>query len=196
MSRIYSTNGADKGAQGAALPKYRQHGAGQGAKAEPAATEASRRKNVCANAHCAATDGALAVGRSQARARPALGPRDSMVNITANKCASSKLPRPSSRSWRTCPSQSRTMARAQQSRDCEGAKCLQLPCTVRACCASDLHGMHVQNDSVKKLILPLKSALSAFSYGADARPYLLFVCGLICPVIYATARLSVSASGP
>ena len=30
-----------------------------------------------------------------------------------------------------------------------------------------------------KVILPVISALSAFSYGADARAYLLFVCGLM-----------------
>ena len=124
-------------------------------------------------------------------ARRPLCPRSSVVNVATNKCASSKLPRPSSRSWRTCPSQSGTLGRAQQSRDCEDAKCLQLRCTARACRASDLHGTQST-----KLALPVISASSAFSYGADAQAYLHFVCGLIFPVMYVTARLSVSASGP
>ena len=64
--------------------------------------------------------------------RPAAAPHDSLVNVAANKCTSSKLPRPSLRSRKTCASQSGTFGRAQESRDRLGAKCLQLRCTVRA----------------------------------------------------------------
>ena len=109
------------------------------------------REGMCVPAHTAPPMKALWLWLTrQAPARRALGPPSSVVNVAANKCANSKLPRPSSHSWRTCPSQSGTMGRAQQSKDFECANCLQLRCTVRACGPSDLHGMHVQSHSVNE----------------------------------------------
>ena len=145
--RNYSANGAGEGAQGAGLPKYRQHGANHSSKAKPAATEARTRRNVRASAHCAADEGAVAVNDTPSSC-------DASPRATKERGKRGgkqvRQQQPSSRSWRTCRSQSGTMGRVQQSKDCEGTNCLQLRCNVRACCASDLHGMHVQIDSVNE----------------------------------------------